>query len=874
MVPGRQGKNVTRTPRNKRGEPHALDAMRLLDNSLDIIFRYRFMPNRGFEYLSSAVTRITGYTPEEVYANPDLRLSVVFPEDRPLLDEVRRSPASHHEPITLRWIRKDGAVIWVEWRVTPGYDQAGNLVALEGVARDITDRKRSEDAAHAAAAQLERILSNVSDIAYEVTAPGDPMAGQVVFVSRSVGDVLGHRPEEFVQDPSLWFQLLHPDDVPFVADSTRTMYQRRQPCTRSYRLRQRSTGEWRSIEDRVVPRLDDAGRVVGYFGTARDVTDRIRSEEQLRFQSDILRNVRDSVIVTDVEGRITYWNEGASAIFGYRAEEMIGETPSVLYSDQDLATLAEALRRIPEGADYVGECLGRRKDGSSVWVNIKLTALRGPDGRPSGFIGISEDITARRQVQAELRQSEDQYRDLVEHSQDLICIHDLDGRLLSINPGAARVLGYEPAELLGMSVREVLAPEVRHQFDQYIAAIRTEGAAQGLMLMQTRSGERRIWEYRNTLRTEGVAAPVVRGMACDVTERTRAEQALRASEERYRILFETSKDAVYVSARSGQLLDVNEAAVELWGGPREEMMRLNTDDLYTDASGRARLRAEIESHGAVRNFEFGFRRRDGSMRDCLLAASVRRDMDGTIIGYQGIVHDITARKKAESAIRASRDRLRALAAELRTVREEERTVIAREIHDEFGQVLTGLKMDLTWLHDRCGSGPAEAQERLSAMLALVDGSIDAVRRVAARLRPAVLDELGLAAALEWLAADFASRAGIECRCDVPAEEPKLSPERVTAVFRIAQEALTNVARHAGATRVSIRCTIGEREVQLEVRDDGRGIAPNEVASIRSIGLIGMRERANALGGHVYVQPGAERGTVVTVQMPSAAPAAP
>ena len=598
----------------------------------------------------------------------------------------------------------------------------------------------------------------------------------------------------------------------------------------------------------------------------------ITAADQLRFQADILRNVQYMVIATDLDGRITYWNEGATAIFGYGPEVMLGKTAAILYPDQDPRALAADMERVLQGTDYLGEWLGRRKDGSAVWLDVRTTVLRGRDGRPSGFLGVAKDVTERRRAEAALQQSEDQYRDLVEHSQDLICIHDLDGLLLSINPWAARMLGYEPAEMLGMSVRDVLAPEVRHEFDQYIAAIRTEGAAQGLMLLQTRTGEKRIWEYRNTLRTEGVAAPVVRGMARDITERRRTELALRASEERYRGLFETSKDAVWVCARSGQLLDVNDAAVELLGASREALLRLSTADVYADPADRARFVAEIESLGAVRDFELRIRRRDGSVRDCLVTASVRRDADGRVISYQGIVHDITGRKQADNVIRASRDRLRALAAQLRTVREEERTLVARDIHDEFGQVLTGLKMDLAWLRDR--AGPDAHRERLDAMLVLVDRSIEAVRRIATSLRPAVLDDLGLAAALEWLAADFEAHAGTECRCDVPAVEPKLSPERATAVFRIAQEALTNVARHAAAKRVSIWYAIGEGEVRVEVRDDGRGIAPDEVSSVRSIGLIGMRERAEALGGHLYVQAGAERGTVVTVQMPSDAPDAP
>lgn len=619
------------------------------------------------------------------------------------------------------------------------------------VARDNTDPPNlAEEAVQSAAVQLARVLANVSDITYEVVTGGDPMAGKVVFVSPQVEDLLGRRPQDFIQDDRLWFQLLHPDDVPSVVEATRNMHERLQPCTRLYRLRHGSTGEYRWFEDRAVPRLDGEGRVASYFGAARDVTERISADEQLRFQADVLRNVQDVVIATDIEGRITYWNEGATAIFGYGPEEMLGKTAARLYPDQDPRALAVDLERVLQGTDYLGEWLGWRKDGSPVWLDARTTVLRGRDGLPTGFLGVAKDVTERRR---------------------------------------------------------------------------------------------------------------------------RGEQ-LRESEERYATLFETSQDAVYITTRSGRLLDVNEAAAELWGGPRDELLRLNVSELYADPRDRERFVEEIERQGALRNFEVRARRRDGSTRDCLLAASAWHAADGTVLGYQGIAHDITARKRVEDVVRASRDRLRALAAELHTVREKERTAISREIHDEFGQALTGLKMDLTWLQDHLATGPAALRERVRAMLTLVDRSVEAVRRVAALLRPAVLDDLGLAAAIEWLATDFAKHSGVECRCDVPAAEPPLSPDRATALFRITQEALTNVARHAGAKHVDLRLAVTDGGVRLEVRDDGKGITEDQVSDVRSIGLIGMRERAGALGGRVYIQPGAERGTVVTVQMPFTAPAAP
>lgn len=604
------------------------------------------------------------------------------------------------------------------------------------------------------AADFKRILSNIGEITYEVATPGDPMAGKTVYVSPQVEALVGSPPEEFLRDPTLWFHLLHPDDVEAVVQATREMYQSRQPATRHYRLRHRSTGHYRWMEDRVVPRLNRKGQVAGYFGAARDVTDQVVAKELLRESEERLRTVLNNAPIT------------------------------IFALDQ-------------HGVFTLSEGKGLERVGLRPGENVGVSAL------------------------------------------------DLYDALPVVQPNGTAITGRD-------AVHRVLAGET----------------VTGITRLKDDYFDNQMVPHRDD---HGRVIGMV-GVATIVTERERAVQALRESEDRYRTLFETSADAVYVSTRSGALLEVNPAAQELWGGTREELLRLDVRELYHDPGDRERFQEEIERTGTVRNYEVRFRRRDGGVRDCLLAATARHASDGTVTGYQGIIHDITERKRAEQLVRASRDRLRSLAAELHSVREQERTAVAREIHDELGQMLTGLKMDLTWLLEGFGDRAA-ARERIGGMLELADRGIEAVRSLAARLRPAVLDDIGLVAALEWLAADFAKHSGVACECEVPAEEPVLSPECATAVFRIAQEAFTNVTRHAGASRAWLRFTCGDA-ITLQVRDNGAGITEEQVSNVHSIGVIGMRERAGALGGHVDIQPGAERGTVVILRIPLSPPGTP
>jgi PAS domain S-box-containing protein len=190
----------------------------------------------------------------------------------------------------------------------------------------------------------------------------------------------------------------------------------------------------------------------------------------------------------------------------------------------------------------VKEAIHRRKDGSCFPVE---TSLKYVSLDRDYLVAVSRDISDRKRVEAALRESEDRYRDLVEHSEDLVCTHDLEGRLLSVNPTPARILGYEVGELLETPMRDLVAPECREGFDRYLERIKNAGADQGTLCVVTRNGERRIWEYSNTLRTDGVASPIVRGMARDVTERKRAEEALKRREEDYRRFVAQSSEGIF-----------------------------------------------------------------------------------------------------------------------------------------------------------------------------------------------------------------------------------------------------------------------------------------------------------------------------------------
>jgi signal transduction histidine kinase len=245
----------------------------------------------------------------------------------------------------------------------------------------------------------------------------------------------------------------------------------------------------------------------------------------------------------------------------------------------------------------------------------------------------------------------------------------------------------------------------------------------------------------------------------------------------------------------------------------------------------------------------------------------KRTSDGLLKLVLGIAQDITEQREAEDELKSSRQQLRHLLAHLQSVREDERTRIAREIHDELGQALTALKMDVSWLVRRFDRSQTELREKAQRMSKLIDMNIQTVKRISAELRPGLLDELGLTAALEWQAEEFQERTGIKCKIAVSPEDITLDRDVSTAIFRVFQETLTNIVRHAQARNVRVSLKEMKGQIILSVADDGKGITKTQISSPTAIGLMGMRERVAFLGGEVKFTGDRGNGTTVTVRIP-------
>jgi PAS domain S-box-containing protein len=364
----------------------------------------------------------------------------------------------------------------------------------------------------------------------------------------------------------------------------------------------------------------------------------------------------------------------------------------------------------------------------------------------------------------------------------------------------------------------------------------------------------------------------------NITERIRADQELRSSELRYREIFENSLLGISETNAEGQLIRANRAYARLYGYEDAEGMIGEIQDvgrqLYAHPEDRKEVLGVLADKGYMEPREMELRRRDGSLFRALVSARAMRNEAGELIGYHASHIDISDRKRAEDELRASREMMRTLASRAQSALENERTSTARKIHDLLSQILTRLKIDLVWLQRRLenpdGASPAKAlSPRVAEMIGMADEAVSTVQRIATELRPAVLDSLGLGAALVWLASEFQKHSEISCHASVPEGELLIDKDVATAAFRIAQESLSNAVRHSSATEVHIRFAEEAEQQLLIIHDDGVGIDPAKLGDPQSIGLAGMRERALLLGGVLEIRSDPGRGTTVEARFPRA-----
>jgi len=466
------------------------------------------------------------------------------------------------------------------------------------------------------------------------------------------------------------------------------------------------------------------------------------------------------------------------------------------------------------------------------------------------------------------------YKLVAENTNDSISVTDLATmRVTYLSPSVEHVLGFKSEESVGKplpfflppaslefglkTLREQLAIERDERGDVFRSwtleqeAYRKDGST--------------VWiESRcSFLRDDRGKAVGVATVARDITERKLMEKALRDSEERYRSLFENSRDALCIISRDGKVIDVNQAALALFGYSREETKTLELQNLAS-ALERERFQRLIEEKGYVREYEMQMHRKNGAQIDCSLTFNLRRGGNESVLGYEGSIRDITEYKHLQH-------NLRLYINQVTQAQEEERRRIARELHDETIQALAALSLELLAATRRKGISVDKAIGTMEQMRQRIDGVGEGLGRMSRALRPSVLDNLGLVPAVTLLLNDLNEIGKVHISLRVAGQERRLSSEAELGLFRIVQESTNNIRKHSEAKRASVIIEFRRGKVRLTVKDRGKGFqVPRRLGDFSSagrLGLMGMQERAQALKGTFAVESHLGRGTTITIEVP-------
>ncbi len=673
----------------------------IFENAVEGIFQST--PEGRFITVNPAMARILGYdSPAEMIAKiTDVTHQLyVHPESRAEAARLERERGIL-QGFEFEAYRKDGEKIWLSLNRRFVRDENGTELYREGSVEDITERKRAEDERAQLAAEIEtqrqrldNIISSVPGVVWEAWGRPDEATQRIDFVSDYVETMLGYTVEEWLATPNFWLTIVHPDDKEEAARVAGARFASGQGGTQQFRWIARD-GHVVWIESTFIVMKDDDGRPAGLRGVTTDISERKRAETERLLIFEIIQGVITtpnldelfklihrsiSKLVYAENCFVALHDETTNLIhFDYWVDKFDPVPPPhplrkgfasyVLRTNQPLL-LTEELKSRMYGSGEV-EKSGR---SSASWLGVPLRTPSQAIGvlviqhyenanvyteRDLEFLSSVGDQIAlaieRKRAEEALRESEERYRDLVENSHEIICTHDLDGKILSVNRATLQILGYEPSDFVNKkNIQDILAPEVRDQFDDYMKEILEKRATSNLMLVQTRSGERRVLEYYNSLRTEGVATPIVRAIARDITERKRAEEALRESEERYRDLVENAHDIIFSHDLKGNYTSVNRAGEQITGYTHQECLTLNiADTIAPEHVGKAReMLAKKLAGEKVTAYEVELLAKDGKR----IAVEVNTKLilqDSVPVGVQGIARDVTVRKQLEDQLRQS-----------------------------------------------------------------------------------------------------------------------------------------------------------------------------------------------------------------------------
>lgn len=580
-------------------------------------------------------------------------------------------------------------------------------------------------------------------------------------------------------------------------------------------------------------------------------------ENSLQLMQLALNSCSNGVIITELaesDYAIIYVNDAFLKMTGYSSEEVLGRNCRFLQKNDKNQTGIKKLRQaLNQNSEGDAVLRNYRKNGELFWNEIYIAPIKNEQGNTTHFVGIQNDVTKRDELERRLIKNDAKMKAIFDNVSDGIVITTETGEILSFNFSTQTLFDYAFEELHQKNISDLIFKNERRQINFHfqgkreIHAIKKNGDI-FLITLQIKEIE---FEQQNLFIFT----------IYDLTKQKKIE-------ERYRTLFDFAPEAIFIyrsNEHNHYISEVNQACLRLWGADSPEQLvgcshyQLFHPDFHEII--RQRIQNATERNRPNSSVEEKIVRLDGSVVDVLVSAVPFEDGKSVHV----IVTDITERKKNEHALIESENKYRKLSNHLECIREEERTRIAREIHDELGSILTALKIELSWLHQKLPINLYFYLKKIKGMIDYVDKAVSSTREIITELRPSILDHLGLFAAIEWQVEKFREQTDTMCILKISSDECFLDKKLSTAIFRIVQEALTNITRHANASEVKIDIEMIDLFITLIITDNGIGM--NNVKKSEHYGIQGMYERVRCCGGEITIDSEKEKGTTITLRIP-------
>ncbi len=816
-----------------------------------------------FLYVNPRFAEIFGYNEAELYNDFDV-INLIEDSERAKMEENLRAYEDHevnNHNYEFIGLHKTGTLIYSEaFGSITNYN--GEEVII-GTIIDITERKNTTDrllladeALMISNERFELVAQATNDAIWDWDLENDVLSGNERF-NKMVG-ISENEPTNFEG----FFSRIHEDDRDnLLANFKDAVLEKLSLLTEEFRFKD-STGTYKFIYDRayILYKNEVAYRMLGAM---QDITlqkeSENKSQREKALSDSIINSLPGIFYLFNKHGKYLRWNKNFETVTGYTSNEISKIHPLDFFNIDEKGIVEEKIKNVFVAGSDIVEANFKTKSGLLIPYYFTGMSIRYEE--EDCLLGVGLDISEKIKSQNELFESEQKFRTLVQQASDGIIITDEEGNFMEVNDSAVTLTGYQKHELDKMNTDDIFIEESGIKKPLHHNAITNGAVVISEHFIRRKGGKMINVEVSAKQLSDGRFQRIVR----DITERTLVEDALRASEKKYRLLFNDNPLPMWInSTADNNFIDVNNAALVSYGYSKEEFLKMKLSDL--DSFNNS-LQKHLNERSGTNDMEGVYEhvKKNGQI--------IKVDILTHDIIFEGkpailsLANDITAKFEAEESLQKSNDALRDLASHLETIRENERIHMAREIHDELGQQLTGLKMDIAWLNIKIKSDDEAIKEKMKDAISLIDKTVITVRRIATELRPSILDDLGLIAAMEWQSEEFEKRSEIKSIFTSNVSQIQVSADVATAVFRIFQESLTNVLRHSQATEVISFLRMEKDIITLFIEDNGIGFKDNDIKNKKTLGLLGMKERIQLINGKYEINGNAGKGTSVIITVP-------